>query len=311
MTHEEPIATGGVRLTVAYDGTAFCGWQAQPGQRSVQATLAAAISAVTGETPPLVRGASRTDAGVHALGQAVAFDTACRIPAYGWCAGLGGALPGDVSVVDATACVPGYDPRFDAVDKTYRYLVKAGSMRDPLMRHRAFFLGPPRARPGADRRAVAPDVASWLDLEAMKEAAAHLVGKHDFVAFRSSLDDRQNTVRTLFAIDLIPAFAGDPSLLAIEVHGNAFLRNMVRILAGTLIDVGRHRLTPKMVESLVQPGADRAAAGETAPAHGLTLVSIRLGRRERGSTAREPSGRPVVQDGVRSPIASDSETPAS
>ena len=262
----------GVRLTVAYDGTDFVGWQRQPGHRSVQDTLEDAVEELAGARCEL-RGASRTDSGVHALGQVAAFDSPREIPPHGWLRGLGGGLPEDVSIVSAEACPVGYDPRHDAKAKTYRYLLHLGQARDPLVRHVSWHLGATRARP-LGGKPTEPE--QWLDVPAMREAAAELVGEHDFRAFRSSRDPRVTTVRTLTRVDVIDAFGGRADLLAIEVRGTAFLHNMVRILVGTLVDVGRERMAPADIPALFD--GDRQDAGETAPAHGLCLVEVELGR---------------------------------
>jgi tRNA pseudouridine38-40 synthase len=264
----------GVRLVVAYDGTDFAGWQEQPEQRTVQGVLARAVATMAG-AEVRVRGASRTDAGVHALGQVAAFDSPRFIDPHGWQRGLNSALPDDVSVKAAAACAPGYEPRFDAVDKLYRYLVQVGQSRDPLMRARAWYLHPGLY---AEKRRGAHTAEEALDLFTMREAALRLVGTHDFAAFRGAGDDRENTTRTLSEVELVPRFGGDATLLAIEVRGTAFMKNMVRILAGTLVEVGRGRTTPEEIEALLAPGVGRTEAGPTAPAHGLTLVEIALGR---------------------------------
>lgn len=253
-----------LRLTIAYDGAAFSGWARQPDTRTVQGTVERAIEAMNG-APAELRGASRTDAGVHALGQVAAFDPTRAIEPRGWLRGLNASLPDDVAVVGAETCEPGYTPRFDTVDKTYRYLVLRGEVRHPLLRGRAWFLGP---RHGG----------TSLDLPAMRAAAERLCGTHDFRAFRSADDDRENTTRTLHAIDVHDGWGDEPRLVAIEVRGDAFMKNMVRILVGTLVEVGRGRRTPDEVTALLGPSARRDDAGTTAPAHGLTLVSMRLGR---------------------------------
>lgn len=253
-----------VRLTIAYDGAAFAGWARQPDTRTVQGTLEAAIAAMNG-APAELRGASRTDAGVHALGQVAAFDPARDIEPRGWLRGLNASLPADVAVVAAEPCEPGYTPRFDTVDKTYRYLVLRGEIRHPLLRGRAWFLGPRHG--GAS-----------LDLAAMRAAADRLRGTHDFRAFRSADDDRENTTRTVHAIEIFEGWGEEPRLVAIEVRGDAFMKNMVRILVGTLVEAGRGRRSPDDVASLLGPQGRRDDAGTTAPAHGLTLVSMRLGR---------------------------------
>jgi tRNA pseudouridine38-40 synthase len=264
----------GVRLIIAYDGTEFAGWARQPGRRTVQGVLEEAIAAMVGRAVE-VRGASRTDAGVHALGQVAAFDAPRSIPMRGWIRGLNAKLPGDVAIVAAENCPVGYTPRFDTVDKCYRYLLLTGPTRDPLLRHRAWFLGPQLARPSA--RVDGGSAGDWLAFERMHRAAAVLLGTHDFRAFRASDDPRENTVRTLKKLEIIEGFAGDPRLVAIEVVGDAFLKNMVRILVGTLVEVGRERKDAEDVEHLLASG-ERVEAGPTAPAHGLTLVSVRLGR---------------------------------
>lgn len=254
----------GVRLTIAYDGTAFAGWARQPARRTVQGAIEDAIATMNG-APVELRGTSRTDAGVHALGQVAAFDAARAIPARGWMRGLNAALPDDVAIVGAAECAEGYAPRFDTVDKTYRYVVLRGETRDPLLRHRAWFVGP---RQGGAR----------LDVGAMRAAASVLIGRHDFRAFRAADDEREQTERTIASIELAEGWAGDARLLAIEVRGDAFMKNMVRILVGTLVEAGRGALGAAEIAALLGPGARREHAGPTAPAHGLTLVTIRLGR---------------------------------
>ena len=255
----------GVRLTAAYDGAGFAGFAAQPGQRTVQGALSDAASAVSGHAV-LVRGCSRTDSGVHAEGQVVAFATARELPPERWVAALNSQLPDDVAVREGVSCAPDYEPRFDAVDKTYRYLLHVGQVRDPLLRGRAFHLG--RLLRGGRS----------LDLDAMRAGAALLEGTHDFRSFRAAADVRENTVRTLSSLTLEPGHAGDQALWAIEVTGTAFMLNMVRILAGTLVEVGRGKLAVEDVAALLRGEGSRADAGMTAPAHGLTLLRVTLGR---------------------------------
>lgn len=251
----------GVRLVVAYDGTDFCGFQLQDGQRTVQGVLEEAAASMTGHFVR-IRGAGRTDSGVHALGQVVAFDSARSIRARGWMLGLNNVLPPDVRVQAAEECAAGYNPRFDAVGKHYRYVVQWGETKDPTLRNRAWQLGSPKV----------PDIAR------MREAAKLLTGKHDFRAFRAADDHRPNSERTLWSIDISENWNADPHVFAIDVHGTAFMKHMVRILSGTLIDVGMGRIPLERVPSMLGPEADRTRAGQTAPAQGLTLVSVRLGR---------------------------------
>jgi tRNA pseudouridine38-40 synthase len=266
--------TLGVRLTVAYDGTALAGFQRQPDVRTVQSELEAAIAHVT-QHPVVVRGAGRTDAGVHAEGQVVAFDTERELPPRRWLLALNRYLPDDVSVRAVSECAPGYNPRYDALDKLYRYLFYLGLGRSPLLRHRAWHMG--RGGPHSD---VAEPLsrACPLDLPAMHRAAAALVGTHDFRAFRASDDVRENATRTLHSVDLLEGFHDQPHVLALEVRGSAFMKNMVRIIAGTLIAVGRGRMTPEEVAASLHAAATRSRLADTAPAHGLTLVHVTLGR---------------------------------
>ena len=278
-------ALHGVCLVVAYEGTAFHGWARQPNVRTVQGVLEEAVSAMAGQET-LTRGAGRTDRGVHAMGQVAGFDSKRLIPAEGWLRGLNQKLPSDVVVRQSRACAPGYNPRFDAVDKTYRYVFLIDRERDPLLRDRAWHL-PGRLLHPKHRDATSP--TERLDLEAMREAARGLHGTHDFRAFRAADDDRENTIRTIYSLELTPGFQGDERLLAMTVRGSAFMKNMVRILAGTLLEVGRGKLPPSHVSSqcdtpgqpnLLGPLAKRENAGQTAPPEGLTLLEVRLGRED-------------------------------
>jgi tRNA pseudouridine38-40 synthase len=262
----------GVRLVVRYEGTAFAGYQEQPGQRTVQGVLQEAAERIAGRAVK-VRGASRTDAGVHAEGQVVAFDSARLLEPERWALALNRYLPDDVAVRSVEPCAVGYAPRFDAVHKTYRYLLHVGPFRDPLTRTHAWHLG--RQTRG---------LRGPLKLDAMRQAAAQLVGTHDFKAFRAADDEREMTVRTLHALEVDEAYQGNPELIALVVNGSAFMKNMVRILTGTLLEVGLGRMTPGAVSALLAPEAQRSAAGPTAPAHGLTLVSMVLGRATMNAT---------------------------
>jgi tRNA pseudouridine38-40 synthase len=266
----------GIQLIVAYDGSGFSGWQLQPGRRTVQGELESAAANVAGH-PVRVRAASRTDAGVHALGQVVCFDSQRALRPRNWVMALNQTLPPDLAVRSARLCPPGSQPRWQAREKTYRYLLHLGFARNPLYRDRAWHLGKlvKRVFPDPDRT---DNSLHRLDVAAMREAARALVGKHDFNAFRASDDSHRTTVRTIHEVRIADDYQGSPELLAIEVRGTAFLKNMVRIMAGTLVEVGRGRLTAEQVAELLQAGARRGQAGETAPAHGLTLVSVALGR---------------------------------
>ena len=244
---------GGVLLEVAYDGTAYHGWAAQKNARAVEETLLGAVIAIDPRVRAL-RGASRTDAGVHAEGQLVAFDTSRDIPARGWVLGLNQHLPDDVAVRGARRVAAGFSPRFSARGKRYRYRVLLDEVRDPIWRTRAWRVYD-------------------VDLDLVAREAEDAKGTHDFVAFRSSGDERDHTVRTLSRIDV--ERETDPRIVSVVVEGNAFLYNMVRILVGTMLDVGRGRLEPGAVKRALA-SRDRRLAGTTAPAHGLILEQVHV-----------------------------------
>ncbi|MEM7434986.1 MAG: tRNA pseudouridine(38-40) synthase TruA [Myxococcota bacterium] len=265
----------GMCLCLGYEGTGFHGWQAQPGLRTVQGAIEEAIDAL-GLAHSAVRGCSRTDAGVHALGQLASFSCAHEVPEDGWVLGLNARLPEDVVIYDAKPCYRRYNPRFHAAHKRYRYVIRTGWVRDPLLRKRVWQLGPKEGRarvPVGSHR-----VEDFLDVAAMKAAAARFEGTHEFQAFRQSGDQREVTERTMSSVAVLENWAGRHDLLAIEVVGDSFLKNMVRIMAGTLVEVGQERIAPEAIDAMLNADADRADAGQTAPAHGLTLVEIELAR---------------------------------
>lgn len=259
----------GVLLTLAYDGTAYAGWQRQPGQSTVQGALELALRDLLGEDIP-TRGASRTDSGVHARHQWVAFDTEKEIAPMGWVCALNTRLPDDIRVVDARPCAPESNPRFGCDKKHYRYLLRAARVQEPLLRHRVWHLRP--ALFAAHVRTQPP--IEWLDIPAMEKAARHLLGTHDFKAFRAASDEREYTIRTIERLDLTRGLLNDPLIVAIDVVGDGFMKNMVRILAGTLVEVGRGRCDPDEMPNLLSESASRPMAGQTAPAHGLCLEHI-------------------------------------
>jgi tRNA pseudouridine38-40 synthase len=201
-----------------------------------------------------VRGASRTDAGVHARGQLATFQAQRAIEPKGWALGLSAHLPDEIAIRGAARVAPGLELRASVVRKHYRYLVVQDALRDPF------------------RHGLAFRFSHRLDLARMRSEAAILVGTHDFAAFRSSSDARTHTVRTLEQVG-IGALPNDPKVLAFDIVGNAFMHNMVRIIVGTLLDVGRERLPPGVMATALASGR-RADLGTTAPAHGLYLESI-------------------------------------
>jgi tRNA pseudouridine38-40 synthase len=238
-------------LTLEYDGTGLCGWQRQDNGPTVQAHLEEALAAMTGASV-IVHGASRTDAGVHARGQVAHFATTAHIPNDGFRCGLNATLPPAIAVLGCRDVAPDFHARFSARGKHYRYAVLNRPDRSPLLRHRAWH----RPRP--------------LDVAAMRAAAAHLCGELDFAAFRAAGCSARTTRRHIRSIAVTER---DGGLLEIDVHGNAFLRNMVRIIAGTLVEVGRQRMRADDLPGVIASRA-RETAGPTAPAHGLTLMEV-------------------------------------
>lgn len=243
----------GVLLQVAYDGAAFHGWASQRDARTVQDTLKGALLALD-PTIAEVRGTSRTDAGVHARAQMVAFDTTRDIPPRGWVLGTNQHLPDDVAVRAAREVPAGFSPRFASRGKRYEYTLSLDPVRDPLARGRAWRVGSP------------------LDLDAVRAEAEALVGTHDFAAYRAAKDERTDTTRTVTAIGVeLP----DPSRVVLAFEGTAFLYNMVRIMVGTLVDIGTGRL-PRGRAGEALASRDRRLSGQTAPPEGLVLARIDL-----------------------------------
>jgi tRNA pseudouridine38-40 synthase len=240
-----------VLLEIAYDGSAFHGWAAQRAARTVEETLRGAVVALDPRASGL-RGASRTDAGVHAEGQLVAFDTQRDIPERGWVLGLNQHLPDDLAVRAARTVPAAFAPRFAARGKRYRYRVLVDPVRDPRWRAHAWRV-------------------SELDVPALLREGREAVGTHDFAAFRTASDPRLRTVRTLTRVDV--EREADPRVLGVVVEGNAFLHNMVRILVGTMVDVARGRRAAGAIAAALA-ARTRAAAGTTAPAHGLVLEHV-------------------------------------
>lgn len=241
----------GVLVQIAYDGTAFSGWASQKEGRTVEDTVRGAILAVD---PRAVgpRGTSRTDAGVHAEHQLAAFDATLPIPPRGWVLALNQNLPDDVAVRSARLVPVGFAPRFASKKKRYRYELLLDKVRDPLLCHRAW-------RIGYD-----------MDMERLARESASIVGTHDFAAFRSAGDARSDTVRTIHDVEVKNI---DGRRWSVSIEGDAFLYNMVRILVGTLVDVGRGRLEEGTIARALR-GKSRSLAGQTAPPHGLTLEAI-------------------------------------
>lgn len=239
-----------IMLTVAYDGTDYSGWQIQPEKETVEGVLDRELSKLLGEDIHVI-GASRTDAGVHAEGAVAVFDTDSRIPGDKFSYALNQTLPSDIVIRKSQEVACDFHPRKVKCRKTYRYSIW----------HDEFML-PTNSR-------YKHHVYTKLDTDAMKAAAAHFVGEHDFAAFCSAQADVETTVRTIY--DMKVEVGADPRNIDIYVTGGGFLYNMVRIIAGTLIEVGQGKITPDEIDGIIA-SRDRSRAGNTAPAKGLTLV---------------------------------------
>ena len=245
----------GVLLTVAYDGRRFSGWARQTNARSIAGELDGAIAAIDPKASA-TRGLSRTDAGVHAREQLAAFDTDKDIGLRGWVLAISQHLPDEIAIVRATRVPPGFDARRYLTRKVYRYTVLHSSVRDPFLEGRAW------------------RIYERLNHSELNELAQSLVGKHDFAAFRGAADTRTDTVRQIFRIDVRKAHS-DERITWIEVEGDKFLYNMVRIIVGTLIDIGRER-RPKDALTRALASHARTDLGITAPPDGLCLERVTI-----------------------------------
>ena len=286
-----------ILLRVAYDGTNYHGWQLQPNACTIEGELNKALTALTGEKIQVV-GASRTDAGVHALGNVAVFDTVSRIPAEKFSYALNQRLPENIVIQESVQVAGDFHPRHCACRKTYEYDILNRTFPLPAYRNTAYFL------------------YGDLDVDAMREACRAFLGEHDFASFCAAGAQVQTTVRTIYSLEVLerPLTAGAASagqtadriedqeekqrgkaddgdrkqvntgnvggrghfperLLTIRICGNGFLYNMVRIIAGTLVEVGRGHIKPEEVGRIIA-ACDRAKAGPTAPARGLRLVEI-------------------------------------
>lgn len=239
-----------VKMIVAYDGTNYCGWQIQPNGVTIEQKLNEALSALLNEDIK-VTGASRTDAGVHSLGNVCMFDTNTRMPAEKISYALNQRLPEDIVVQESCEVGEDFHPRFSKSRKTYEYRILNRRFRMPTRRLDTYFYHHP------------------LDVALMQQAAQYLVGEHDFKSFCAANAQSQTSVRTIY--DCTVEKLDD--IITIRVTGNGFLYNMVRIIAGTLIKVGAGEFAPDDM-SRILTACDRSEAGPTAPAHGLTMIGL-------------------------------------
>ena len=239
-----------VKMVVAYDGTNYSGWQLQKNAVTIEQKLNEALFDLLGEEIQ-VTGASRTDAGVHSLGNVCVFDTNTRMPAEKICYALNTRLPEDIVVQSSCEVDADFHPRAGKSAKTYEYRILNRDFRDPTRRLDTYFYH------------------YDLDVEAMQRAAAFLEGEHDFKSFASVHAQVETTVRTIYHCTV----KKDEDIIRIRVSGNGFLYNMVRIIAGTLIEVGAGKRKPEEILEMLEK-ADRQVSGPTAPACGLTRIGI-------------------------------------
>lgn len=242
------------KCKIAYDGAGFSGYQVQPGKRTIQSELEGALERLHKGKKVKVYASGRTDTGVHAKGQVVHFDSSLGIPLERWSLALNALLPDDVSVLEAEKVAKDFHARFDAVGKEYRYFIYRGKTRDPFSRHYAFHY------------------PYELDVEAMRKAIPFLLGEHDFTSFCSAKTEVEDRVREITQIELVE----EEKMLVFRFVGNGFLYNMVRILVGTLLDVGRGVLVPEDIGEILAK-KDRIVAGKTAPPQGLYLWQVFYG----------------------------------
>jgi len=248
------MALRNVKLTIAYDGSRYHGWQVQPGFATVQETIQEAVRGLIGPDVRLF-GASRTDAGVHALGQAGLIQIDSPIPTKNLARAITGRLPDDIAIVRAEDVRMGFDLIGEVTNKLYRYTIFCGRVRPVL--HRNFCWHVPSA----------------LDVSAMAAAAQALVGKKDFKSFASVADNRQNSVRTVFRCDVTEKIEEGNRWVHVEVEGDGFLYNMVRNIVGSLVEVGVGRWEPARIAQALE-AKDRRAAGPIAPPNGLCLMWV-------------------------------------
>jgi tRNA pseudouridine38-40 synthase len=236
-----------VMLVVAYDGTNYHGWQLQPNVVTIESVLNEALSSLFNEDIKVI-GASRTDTGVHSLGNVAVFDTRARMPAERIAYALNQRLPEDIRIQSSREVATDFHPRRQNSRKTYEYRILNCEFPMPVHRLYSYFTYVP------------------LDIELMRKAAFYLVGEHDFKSFCSVNTTAETTIRTIY--DISVEKTGD--MISIKVTGSGFLYNMVRIIAGTLMEVGKGKLSPEKIPDILK-ALDRTHAGPTAPACGLTL----------------------------------------
>lgn len=240
-----------MKCIISYDGSRFEGYQIQKEKRTVQYELQKALTRIHKGCDIKVSASGRTDAGVHAMGQVLHFDTTLSIPEAAWQKAMNAHLPKDIWVRHIEAVPPTFHARFDVVKKEYRYKVRLSKDFDVFHRDQVFHYPYP------------------INTEAMREAARHFLGEHDFTSFCSAKTEVEDKVRTIYELEILE----NGEELVFRIIGNGFLYNMVRIIVGTLLEVGQEKKQPEEISAILQ-SRDRKAAGKTAPAHGLYLWDV-------------------------------------
>lgn len=240
-----------IKLTIEYDGKDFNGWQKQPDKLNIQGTIEKAIESVTGEIVEL-NASGRTDAGVHSLGQVANFKTNSKIPIEKIPIALNTKLKKTIRIIEAEEVDERFHSRLSCKRKTYRYVINNSEFSSALYRN------------------LECHIPQKLDIEKMKQAAKYFEGEHDFKAFKASGTSSKSSVRAIYKAEI---YKRDDGRICIELTGNGFLYNMVRIISGTLVEVGMDKIKPQDIEKIINEGK-REAAGKTLPPYGLFLVKV-------------------------------------
>lgn len=247
-----------IKLTIEYDGTHYAGWQSQANATAVQDVVTQAIQTMV-EEPIILRGASRTDAGVHALKQIACFETTKNIPCKGFLKGLNTLLPTDIRIIQCEEVLQSFHSIKDAKQKHYQYLLELGEGPSALWRNRAWWVGPK------------------LDIETMEKAGRYLIGEHDFKSFQGPLSDTKTTVRKITELSLRTQQnnlqRSHNDTVSLYFTGNGFLKYMIRNMVGTLVEIGLGKRSVESMKTILE-AKDRRQAGPTAPAQGLYLLGI-------------------------------------
>ena len=240
-----------IKLTIEYDGKKFNGWQKQPDKLNIQGEIENAIKEITGEEVDLI-GSGRTDAGVHAFGQVANFKTNSNLPIEKFAIAINSKLKKSIVIKEAKEVEERFHSRYNAKQKTYRYVINNSKQGTAIYRD------------------LECHIPMDLDIEEMKKASKYFEGEHDFKAFKASGTSSKSSIRTIYEAEVIK----EGNRIKIELTGNGFLYNMVRIISGTLVDVGLGKIKAEEIPEIIELG-ERSRAGKTLPAHGLYLVDVK------------------------------------